>query len=129
MLADATGRLEYTIRFQNTGNDTAYRVVILTRSPPLNLTTVPYFTLPPPYQFKVLPTLLMFVFENINLPDSTTNLGEPGQVQFSIHPDPDIPPGDRHYQPGGDLLLTATSPLLLTKRSSPSASSPSLLHR
>lgn len=89
-------RLEYTIRFQNTGNDTAYRVVILdTLSHHLNPATVRPGPATHPYQFKVLgPNVLMFVFENINLPDSTTNLaGSQGQVQFSIHPDPDIPLG------------------------------------
>ncbi len=89
-------RLEYTIRFQNTGNDTAYRVVILdTLSHHLNPATVRPGPATHPYQFKVLgPNVLMFVFENINLPDSTTNLAESqGHVQFSIHPDPDTPLG------------------------------------
>lgn len=89
-------RLEYTIRFQNTGNDTAYRVVILdTLSRHLNPATVRPGPATHPYQFKVLgPNVLMFVFENINLPDSTANLAaSQGHVQFSIHPDPDIPLG------------------------------------
>ena len=88
--------LEFTVRFQNTGNDTAYRVVILdTLSNTLGLSTIRPGPASHPYRFKVLgPDVLMFVFENINLPDSTTNLaGSQGYVQFSIHPDPDIAVG------------------------------------
>ncbi|MCB0577883.1 MAG: DUF11 domain-containing protein [Lewinellaceae bacterium] len=89
-------KLEFTVRFQNTGNDTAYRVVILdTLSTGLDLSTVQPGPASHPYRFKVLgPDVLMFIFENINLPDSTTNrAGSQGHVQFSIQPNRDLTDG------------------------------------
>lgn len=81
--------LEYTIRFQNTGNDTAYRVVVLdTLSSDLDLSTFRLINTSHP----VITELnsggeLSFVFDNIFLVDSATN--EPasnGSVSFGISP-------------------------------------------
>ena len=89
----ARDKLDFTIRFQNTGNDTAYQVVIIdTLSTDLDLSTF----LPGPsshaYNVRVLPgRQLMFSFPGINLLDSMSNEADSqGFVQFSIYPAADI---------------------------------------
>jgi len=85
--------LVYTIRFQNTGNDFAENVVIRdTLDLNLDLNT---FTLLGSSHPAVLSTslkdenrLATFEFENINLPDSTSNLeGSQGYVSYMILPE------------------------------------------
>lgn len=92
----ALDKLDFTIRFQNTGNDTAYQVVILDTLPDyLDMTTV----LPGPgshdYNLRVLGNnQLMFSFPDIDLLDSMSNVAaSQGFVQFSIYPKADIADG------------------------------------
>ncbi|MEM8906972.1 MAG: T9SS type A sorting domain-containing protein, partial [Bacteroidota bacterium] len=88
--------LEYLIRFQNTGTDTAFRVVIRdTLSRFLDPTTVQPGASSHPYQFELLGNgILKFTFDNILLPDSTTNLeGSNGFVEFKIKQQIDNPIG------------------------------------
>lgn len=82
-----TEALDYTIRFQNTGNDTAFTVVIRDfLSPELDRSA--FKPGASSHDYSVLldsSGLVTFTFENILLPDSTTN--EPashGFVRFSI---------------------------------------------
>ena len=82
--------LEYTIRFQNTGNDTAFTVVIRDTLDQ-NLDLESFQPLNASHSFSTLldenTRVVTFTFENILLPDSTTN--EPlshGYVSFSISP-------------------------------------------
>ena len=80
---------DYQIRFQNTGNDTAFKVVLIdTLSPLLDIST-----LQPGVSSHVYETdlsgrgapVLTFTFNNIHLPDSTTdNLESQGFVKFRI---------------------------------------------
>jgi len=91
-----TALLEYMIRFQNTGTDTAYNVVVVdTLSQSLDISTIEWgmashaYTLNVSGQYK---PVLTFTFNNINLPDSTTH--EPnsnGYIKFKIKPLYDIP--------------------------------------
>lgn len=79
--------VEYQIRFQNTGTDTAFRVVVEDRlSPLLDITTVEPLVASHPYQVEIRNgNTLRFIFENIMLPDSNTN--EPashGFVKFRV---------------------------------------------
>ena len=79
--------LEYLIRFQNTGNDTAFNIVIAdTLSQRLDPASVVPGASSHPYFFELRDgKVLRFVFNNILLPDSTTN--EPashGFVKFYI---------------------------------------------
>jgi uncharacterized repeat protein (TIGR01451 family) len=81
--------LNYTIRFQNTGTDTAFTVVVRdTLSADLDVTTFRRGTSLHPYTYTLTGGgLLTFTFANILLPDSNTN--EPlshGLVSFSIKP-------------------------------------------
>jgi uncharacterized repeat protein (TIGR01451 family) len=79
--------LEYMIRFQNTGTDTAFNIVIIdTLSHFLNPLTFKAGASSHPYRYELYgPGILKFSFENILLPDSFVN--EPlsnGFVRFSI---------------------------------------------
>ncbi len=84
-----TDELIYTIRFQNTGNDTARRVRLLdTLSPLLDLNTFRPRGSSHEYTYTFIDsTILEVTFENINLVDSTTNLAESnGYFQYRILP-------------------------------------------
>jgi hypothetical protein len=81
--------LEYVIRFQNTGNDTAFTIAIKdTLAPKLDLNTFQPISVSHPMQIQwEYPRTAIFYFPNILLPDSTTN--EPrshGYVRFRIKP-------------------------------------------
>lgn len=90
--------LEYKIRFQNTGTDTAFTVVVLdTLSEWLDLNSVRPGVSSHAYSFQVLEgRVLEFRFSDILLPDSTTN--EPasnGFIEFSVKQRPNNPDGTR----------------------------------
>jgi uncharacterized repeat protein (TIGR01451 family) len=81
--------LQYQVRFQNTGNDVAYRVVVVdTLSAHLDLATLQMGAVSHPYRLEVSGKgrpVLTWTFTNIMLPDSTSD--EPnshGSIQFSI---------------------------------------------
>lgn len=86
--------IEYMIRFQNTGTDTAFTVRILdTLSQYLDVATLRPGGSSHLYDFKMLGSgVAQFLFYNILLPDSTVN--EPasnGYVKFRIRPKADLP--------------------------------------
>ncbi|MCI4669909.1 MAG: hypothetical protein MRZ79_17365, partial [Bacteroidia bacterium] len=79
--------LAYTIRFQNTGTDTAFFINILdTLSQNLDVNTLEVQSASHPYEYEVLaqnPAVVRFRFDPIFLPDSTTDLeGSNGFVKF-----------------------------------------------
>ncbi|QHT66760.1 T9SS type A sorting domain-containing protein [Rhodocytophaga rosea] len=83
--------LDYTIRFQNTGTDYAYKVVVVdTLSEYLDISTLKMGAASHGYQLNVSGKgrpVLTFTFDNILLPDSTTDQeGSNGYVKFSIKP-------------------------------------------
>jgi uncharacterized repeat protein (TIGR01451 family) len=85
--------IRYTIRFQNTGNDTAFTVRIEDQiSESLNLETLKPLAASHPYSVAVRnDRTLVFLFEDILLPDSTTNLpGSQGFVTFEINAHPGL---------------------------------------
>ncbi|MCB9316827.1 MAG: hypothetical protein H6569_11870 [Lewinellaceae bacterium] len=88
--------LEYLIRFQNTGTDTAFTVIIRdTLSPWLNPATIRPGASSHPFRWALSGAgVLTVTFENIMLPDS--NVNEPashGFVQFRIDQQRDNPLG------------------------------------
>lgn len=92
----ANTNIDYRIRFQNTGTDTAFTVVIRdTLSSVLDAETVLPGAASHPYTFRMLDgRILEFRFEDILLPDSTTNLeASQGFVQFTVMQQPDNPAG------------------------------------
>jgi uncharacterized repeat protein (TIGR01451 family) len=79
--------LTYTVRFQNTGNDTAFTVRIEDRlSPRLDWSSVRPIAASHPYTVQVDEDgLLTALFENILLPDSSTNfVGSQGFVTIEV---------------------------------------------
>ncbi|MFH2143027.1 MAG: hypothetical protein ABIJ97_11425, partial [Bacteroidota bacterium] len=81
--------LDYVIRFQNTGSDTAFTVVVVdTLSAYLDISTFQAGISSHPYTLDVRGQgrpVLLFQFFNINLPDSTTNEAlSHGFVKFKI---------------------------------------------
>lgn len=88
-------RVTYTIRFQNTGTYLAERVVI-TDTLPANLQwhSVEVMDSSHPYTWFLNNGVLHFIFDAINLPDSTSNEPEShGQVRFSVLPSQQLMPG------------------------------------
>ena len=82
--------IEYTIRFQNTGNDTAVNVVLadtlssLLQSGYFNVIATSHLA-NLTYSFKN--NIVYFEFLNINLPDSATNYsGSQGWITFKVKP-------------------------------------------
>lgn len=95
--------LEYTIRFQNTGTDTAFFINILdTLSTHLDPASFRIGTSSHPYRFEYLPPtpagnqVLRFIFDPILLPDSGRNQAESnGFIKYNILMKPDLPIGTR----------------------------------
>lgn len=86
--------LEYLVRFQNTGTDTAFTVQIRdTLSAWLDPATLRPGASSHPYTWSLSgPGVLAFRFDNILLPDSNVNLiGSQGFVSFKIDQRPDVP--------------------------------------
>lgn len=95
-IIEAGTRIDYRIRFQNTGNDTAFLVVLRdTLSPWLDPATFRSGASSHPCRVELSGQgILKFIFDNIMLPDSATNeAASSGFVEFSILPRPDAPLG------------------------------------
>lgn len=78
--------LEYTIHFQNTGNDTAFTVIIIdTLSTYLDLSTFEIIGSSHPVIINNYDGVLWFRFNHINLPDSNTNeLLSHGYIKYRV---------------------------------------------
>lgn len=87
--------LQYLIRFQNLGNDTAFRVIIRdTIAEELDLGTFEPGPSSHPYSWRFEERALIFNFYGIELPDSTTNpQASQGFVSFRIAQQKDLPVG------------------------------------
>lgn len=88
--------LKYTIRFQNTGNDTVFNVRIVDQiSPNLDISTFELLGASSTVSINYLPTSkLEFNFNNILLPDSSINfMGSQGFVVFKIKKNPNLSHG------------------------------------
>ncbi len=90
-IIDSTTALEYTLEFQNTGNDTAYLVRIKDTLPAfLDIVTVKQGVSSHNCNMDIIgKNTLLFTFGNINLPDSATNpAGSNGFVKFKVKQKP-----------------------------------------
>ncbi len=87
--------LDYHIRFQNTGTDTAFFVKIQdVIDPSLDIATLRPGASSHPYQLDINQDTLIFIFENILLPDSNVNeVGSHGFVKFHIGQRAGVPLG------------------------------------
>lgn len=89
--------LTYTIRFQNTGTDTAFTVRILdTLSPNMNKESIEVLSSSHAYSYEINENgIAEFTFNYILLPDSTTNEPEShGFIQYRIKPKNTLVTGD-----------------------------------
>lgn len=91
--------LEYSVRFQNTGNYPASTVVIRdTLSAVLNPSTFRFISSSHPVIVTLDGNYVEFRFNNINLPDSGSNEpGSHGFVRFSVSPYASLPVGTQVY--------------------------------
>ncbi|HNR21258.1 MAG TPA: T9SS type A sorting domain-containing protein, partial [Bacteroidia bacterium] len=91
--------LDYTIRFQNTGNDTAFTVKIINPidTNKLELSSIEFVNSSHPFQLKWINynRNMEFLFENILLPDSNINeLQSHGFITYRIKPKTSLLVGD-----------------------------------
>ncbi len=89
--------ITYHIRFQNTGTDTAFNIVVLdTLSELLDVTTIVPLVSSHPYELSIVDSnILKYSFENIMLPDSNVNLvGSNGFFKFQISQKQDVEIGE-----------------------------------
>ncbi|MBW3127773.1 DUF7619 domain-containing protein [Hymenobacter profundi] len=92
--------LRYQVRFQNTGTDVAYRVVVVdTLATELDLSTLQVGAASHSYRLSVsgkTHPVLTFTFDNILLPDSSHDqVGSNGFVCFSLRPKAGLAPKTR----------------------------------
>jgi len=86
--------IRYQIRFQNTGTDTAFNIVVVdTIAPTLDIQTIRPGASSHPFTFQLLgENVTKFVFNNIQLPDSNVNeAASHGFVDFTIKQKPNLP--------------------------------------
>ncbi len=128
--------LEYIIRFQNTGNDTAFTVKILNPidTNKLNLSTFEFTNASHPVNLNWInyQRNMEFKFENILLPDSNTN--EPlshGFVRYRIQPKTTLTAGDSItnfaaiYFDFNEPVITNTAKTIIVLPTGIAAASPS----
>lgn len=92
--------ITYLIRFQNTGTDTAFTVILRdTLDPWLDPSSVRPGAASHPYTFDITgPGILKIWFKNILLPDSNTNeAASHGYFQYRVKQKPDVPLGTRIF--------------------------------
>lgn len=94
-LGEISSAIDYTVRFQNTGNDTAFTVVIIdTLSDMLDVSSLQLISSSHSYELQILSgNILKFTFPNILLPDS--NVNEPkshGFIKFKLKPKSSVMP-------------------------------------
>ena len=88
--------IDYTIHFQNTGNDTAFNVVLSdTLSALLQSNILQVMATSHPCNITLKDSIIYFEFLKVNLPDSNTNkFGSNGFVHFRLLPQNNVPAGD-----------------------------------
>ncbi|MEZ5007428.1 MAG: T9SS type A sorting domain-containing protein [Chitinophagales bacterium] len=84
----STELFTYTVRFQNTGTDTAFRVIVIdTIDTNFDVTTFEMVDASHPYSFYLEDRKATWTFDNILLPDSTVDYdGSNGYIQYDIQP-------------------------------------------
>jgi len=106
-------QIDYQINFQNTGNDTAFKVVVVdTISPALDINSIQLGVASYPYQFQRTDSnVVQFVFDHILLVDSFRN--EPkshGFVKFKIQQKLNNPNGTKIYNKA-DIYFDYNAPV------------------
>lgn len=110
----ADGEMEYLIRFQNTGSDTAFTVRIKDTLPSeLDLTTFISGASSDPYSITFLPgNAVEWTFSNILLPDSTTDeANSHGFVKYRMMQNPGLTLGTEIKNKAG-IIFDFMSPVI-----------------
>ncbi len=105
--------LDYLIRFQNTGTDTAFTVVVTdTLEAGLNLLTLRTLEASHDFEYTMLPgRIVKWRFRNILLPDSNTNeLASHGYLRFQIETNAGLIPGTP-IRNDADIFFDFNSPV------------------
>lgn len=110
-------QIQYIIRFQNTGNDTAFNVIIRdTLDYDLNVFTVNAGVASHPYSFRIYgPRVLEWTFLNILLPDS--NVNEPasnGFVTFQVEQNRNLSNGTQIFN-NADIYFDFNDPIITNR--------------
>ena len=94
-IIQAAQALTYKVRFQNVGNIAAQFVKVeLPISTHIDITSLRNISSSHHYTYSVNEDKLIFLFENINLPDSGSNMSNSnGFVQFTINPNSNVAEG------------------------------------
>ncbi len=106
--------IEYLVRFQNTGTDTAFRVEIRdTLSAFLDISTFKPGAASHPYRWEIIGAgVLRFLFDPIVLPDSAANgVASQGFVQFRVETRKDLPDGTQITNRAG-IYFDFNAPIL-----------------
>ena len=110
-------QIDYQINFQNTGNDTAFKVVVVdTIAPTLDINSILLGVASHTYQFQRTDSnVVQFVFDNILLVDSFRN--EPkshGFVKFKIQQKLNNPNGTKIYNSAG-IYFDYNAPIITNR--------------
>ncbi len=105
--------LNYTIRFQNTGSDTAFKIIVVdTLSEHLDISSLANINASHNFEFEIFGKdikVLSFTFNDVNFLDSTTNEKEcHGFIPFKIAPIDSIVPRTR-IENFGDIYFDFNS--------------------
>lgn len=107
--------LDYVIRFQNTGNDTAFKIVVRDTLDPttLDIRSFRQGAASHPYTFRLYGQgIAEWTFDNILLPDSNVNLeGSQGFLSFTMDQLPNNPVGTR-IENSADIYFDYNDPVL-----------------
>ncbi|MBL4755903.1 MAG: T9SS type A sorting domain-containing protein [Flavobacteriales bacterium] len=107
-------QLQYLIRFQNTGTDTAFKVVVRdTLDTNLNMFSVISGAASHNYEFTMYgPRVLQWTFDNILLPDSNTNESEShGFLTFTVDQVPNLSNGVQ-IRNSADIYFDFNAPVI-----------------
>lgn len=108
------GKMEYLIRFQNTGTAPAVNVIVLdTLDIGLDLSTLAIVNASHPFVMNILPNrIIQFVFSDIMLPDSNADeLHSHGFINYTIHQMPNLPVAIELHNTAG-IYFDFNSPVL-----------------
>ena len=107
-------QLQYTIRFQNTGTDTAFTVVVRdTLDMDLDIFSVVQGVASHTYNFQMYgPRVLEWTFYNIQLPDSNHNEAEShGFCTFTVNQNPDLA-NNTEIRNSADIYFDYNAPVI-----------------
>ena len=108
--------IKYTVRFQNTGTDTAINIRITDKlNPSLDWSTFRMVASSHEYSVTMTEGNLEFRFDDIYLPDNTTDeIASHGFVKFAIYPKKDLEEG--HVIENSALIYFDFNPPILTNQ-------------